>query len=95
MYKKEADSNAFVKDMDFLAAGIEAVDPGRAGPVAPSLRDGEKIALLPTVRAMAKGPRFIGRVDLHADDGNRVNLIRSFMLFVSACLWFVDLEQLG
>jgi len=37
-----------VQDMDFLAAGIEAVDPGRAGPVAPSLRDGEKIALLPT-----------------------------------------------
>lgn len=63
LYKKEADSNAFVKDMDFLAAGIEAVDPGRAGPVAPSLRDGEKIALLPTVRAMAKGPRFVGRVD--------------------------------
>lgn len=39
------------KDMDFLAAGIEAVDPARAGPMAPSLRDGEKISLLPTARA--------------------------------------------
>lgn len=36
------------QDMDFLAAGIEAVDPARAGPMAPSLRDGEKISLLPT-----------------------------------------------
>ena len=32
-------------------AGIEAIDPARAGPIAPSLRDGEKIALLPTARA--------------------------------------------
>lgn len=40
------------EDMDFLAAGIEAIDPARAGPVAASLRDGEKIALLPTAAAL-------------------------------------------
>lgn len=42
-------SKSASEDMDFLAAGIEAIDPARSGPVAASLRDGEKIALLPTV----------------------------------------------
>lgn len=37
-----------IQDMEFLAAGIHAVDPARAGPSSLPLRDAEKIALLPT-----------------------------------------------